>query len=155
VQEVQHLVVGVTRRSLAAAFGCPYSTKLLRSAAGYNSSLDRGSLCSELQELHGRTVNQDEGHQNALGGTVRSYEQLLSDESSLEIVNFECDMRNSLDHFGQRALRLESHPLNTERIALVIRAEQPIPLKADLPDLLNVCRDTEVMILPQFSSPPV
>ncbi len=106
----------------------------------------------ELKKLHRRTVNQDERHQDALGWTVRRYQQLLAFESGVEIVDFERDMRDRFDHLRQGALWLESHPLNAERIPLVIRAEQPVLLEVRLPGPFDGRRDADVMILPQWTT---
>ena len=116
------------------------------------ASVGVAGLFQKLEELHWCSVDQDERYKDAFGWAVRRYQHLLPNEGALEIVDFECNVRNRLHYLRQRAFRLETHPLNAERIPFVIRAEQPVGFKVCLPGLLHPRRNPEVMVPAQSTT---
>jgi len=83
--------------------------------------------------------------------TVCLDEDFAPFERTFEIVHFECRVRNRLHKFRKRTVGLESHPLDSERATLMIRAEQLVLFKVLFPRLHHVGRNPDVMILSSSS----
>jgi hypothetical protein len=68
----------------------------------------------KLHELDWGTVLDDEGNAHAIGRTVRLDDDLLPNESFVEIVNLEGNVRDCSDQIGNLASFLKPHPFNTK-----------------------------------------
>jgi hypothetical protein len=57
----------------------------------------RAVVSTEADELHGCSVDEDRGRPDAIGRGAGWMDDLLTLERRIEIVDFECDVREGLD----------------------------------------------------------
>jgi len=67
----------------------------------------------KLKKLYRCVVVHDERDRNTLCRAVGFYEYLLSGDCHLNVVHHKGDVRDSLDQFWQRTVRIKLHPFNT------------------------------------------
>src|SRR3954451_7254021 len=89
-------------------------------------------LVVDLHQLHGRTLDNDEGNEHAGTRAVGRNDHVLALDRSGEIVDLERDVSDGLHEFGVRRPLPVPHPLHAEGIALVIAASQAEVRERDL-----------------------